>query len=113
MSTAESTNGLPIGEAAPLFAALGDETRLRLLARLADRGPGSITDLCSGARVSRQSITKHLVVLEHAGLVRSRREGRERVCELAPGRLQEAHGYLDVISRQWDSALERLRFFVE
>lgn len=98
---------------AALFFALGDETRLRLVDRLSTGGPVSISRLCEHEVVSRQAITKHLVVLENVGLVRTRREGRERLCELQTERLDLAHGYLDRISRQWDDALGRLRRFVE
>ena len=100
-------------DAAPVFAALGEPVRLGLLARL---GPGealSITALSSAFPVSRQAITKHLMVLEGAGLVRSRRQGRERLWQLEPRRLQEARDYLDVLSRQWDDALGRLKQWVE
>jgi DNA-binding transcriptional ArsR family regulator len=100
-------------DAAPLFAALGDETRLRLIHRLATGGPGSITHLSERASVSRQAITKHLHVLSDAGLVRSRRRGRERVWDLESRRLADAHEYLDRVSAQWNGALERLRRFVE
>jgi DNA-binding transcriptional ArsR family regulator len=96
-----------------MFAALGDETRLRLLDRLARGGPESISQLSADAAVTRQAITKHLEVLEEAGFVRGERRGRERVWSLQPQRLVDAQGYLDVISRQWDQALERLRRFVE
>jgi DNA-binding transcriptional ArsR family regulator len=103
-----------VRDAAPLFAALGDETRLRLLARLSASGPGySIARLQGTSNVSRQAITKHLEVLSAAGLVRSSRQGRERVWELEPKRLSDAHAYLDQISRQWDIALDRLKRFVE
>jgi DNA-binding transcriptional ArsR family regulator len=102
-----------VQDAAPLFAALGDTTRLRLLARLSSGGPGSITRLTEKSRVSRQAISKHLEVLSRAGLVRSRRRGRERIWELEPKRLADAHEYLDRISRQWDDALDRLKSFVE
>ena len=98
---------------APLFAALGDPTRLRLVARLSEAGPLSITKLTEGTAVSRQAVSKHLSVLEGAGLVRGSREGRENVWQLEPRRLAEARGYLDLISREWDGALERLRVFVE
>src|SRR5262245_64096448 len=87
-------------EAAPLFAALGDETRLRVVARLCEEGPLSITRLTEGADVSRQAVTKHLRVLADAGLVRSAREGRENVWELEPRRLAEARRLLDVISKE-------------
>ncbi len=109
----EPTPPLPIQEAAPLFAALGDETRLRLLARLSSHGPASITRLSARAAVSRQAISKHIQVLVDAGLVQTHREGRERLCELTPARLGDAHSYLEAISRQWDDALGRLRRFVE
>jgi DNA-binding transcriptional ArsR family regulator len=99
--------------AAPLFAALGDETRFRLLVRLSSGGPGSITSLQAKSPVSRQAITKHLTILSEAGLVRSSRRGRERIWELEPKRLADAHDYLDEISRQWDSALDRLKKLVE
>jgi DNA-binding transcriptional ArsR family regulator len=102
-----------VADAAPLFAALGDETRLRLLGRLSSGGPGSIAHLSEHARVSRQAITKHLEVLSAAGLVRSSRRGRERIWELEPKRLDDAHSYLDRISREWDDALDRLKKFVE
>jgi DNA-binding transcriptional ArsR family regulator len=102
-----------VRDAAPSFAALGDETRLRLLIRLSSVGPGSITQLSAKSDVSRQAITKHLRVLADAGLVRSTRRGRERVWDLEPKRLADAHAYLERISQQWDDALERLRAFVE
>lgn len=100
-------------KAAPLFAALGDTTRLQLLARLSSGGPGSITELTDKADVTRQAITKHLEILLEAGLVRSAKRGRERIWELQPKRLSDAHAYLDRISQQWDDALDRLKAFVE
>jgi DNA-binding transcriptional ArsR family regulator len=99
--------------AAPLFAALGDETRLRLLLRLSSHGPRSIARLSANERVSRQAVTKHLEVLSAAGLVRSSRRGRERIWRLEPSRLGDAREYLGRISRLWDEALGRLRDFVE
>src|SRR5690348_16291573 len=98
---------------AHLFAALGDETRLRLIFRLCGGGPMSITRLTAGSKVTRQAITKHLRVMEGAGLVRSARHGRESVWQLDRRRLKDASHYLDMISRQWDRALDRLRAFVE
>ena len=98
---------------APIFAALGDATRLRIVARLCDRGPLSIVRLTEGARMSRQAVTKHLRALEGAGLARSGRAGRERIWELRTERLAEVRGYLDQISAQWDEALVRLRTLVE
>ena len=102
-----------IGEAAPIFAALGDESRLRLLVRLCEEGPQSIVRLTHGARITRQAVTKHLLALEDAGLVRSTREGRERIWALESRRLVVASHYLDQISKRWDDAIERLRKFVE
>lgn len=99
--------------AAPLFAALGDERRLGLLGRLSSGGPRSIAQLTTRSQVSRQAITKHLEVLSRAGLVRSRRRGRERIWELEPRRVVDAQEYLSRISRQWDDALGRLKRFVE
>ena len=113
MSRASAATGPPVRDAAPLFAALGDETRLRLLIRLSSGGPGSITQLSAKSAVTRQAITKHLRVLADAGLVRSSRRGRERVWDLEPKRLDDAHAYLERISKQWDDALGRLRQFVE
>ena len=101
--------------AAPVFAALGDETRLRLVARLCTEGPLSIVHLSAGAAVTRQAVTKHLHALADAGLVRSKQRGRrrQRIWALESRRLHEARRYLDRISEQWDGALERLRAFVE
>ena len=108
-SAAES---IPL-DAAPVFAALGDATRLGIVARLCYGGPLSITRLSEGTPVTRQAITKHLHVLADAGLVRDRRHGRERIWELESGRLEIARGCLQRISEQWDSAIGRLRAFVE
>lgn len=98
---------------APVFAALGDETRLRLVARLCTDGPLSITRLSSGAPVTRQAITKHLRVLADVGLVRVCRHGREQIWELEPKQLLKARRDLDLISRQWDAALGRLKALIE
>ena len=100
-------------EAAPVFAALGDATRLRLVARLCGDGPLSITRLSEGAGVTRQAITKHLHALAGAGLVRDSRHGRERIWELEPRRLERARRSLEQISDQWDAAIGRLKAFVE
>ena len=97
----------------PVFAALGDETRLRVVTRLSEEGPLSIARLTEGTEVSRQAVTKHLRVLEDAGLVRGDREGRENVYRLEPRRLVQARQWLDVISDEWDARLDRLRAFVE
>jgi DNA-binding transcriptional ArsR family regulator len=97
----------------PVFAALGDETRLSLVGRLSVEGPLSITRLSAGTGVTRQAITRHLYALGDAGLVRNARRGRERVWELDVKRLEKAKRYLDQVSAQWDDAAERLRAFVE
>ena len=96
-------------DAAPVFAALGDATRLRLVARLCGDGPLSIAQLSEGAGVTRQAITKHLDALAGAGLVRDSRRGRERIWELEPRRLERARRSLEQISDQWDAAIGRLR----
>src|SRR5580692_11502776 len=100
-------------DAAAIFAALGDESRLRIVARLCEEGPLSIRRLTNGAKVSRQAITKHLHTLEQAGLARGSRTGRESVWKLRANRLANVQRYLDQISQDWDAALGRLRAFVE
>jgi DNA-binding transcriptional ArsR family regulator len=102
-----------LDESAPLFAALGDETRLRVVSRLCEGGPTSIARLTEGFEVTRQAISKHLYIMEEAGLVRSTRQGRESVWELEPARLEDARRCLDTISKQWDDAIGRLKRFVE
>ena len=113
MSPSRSSAAPKLTQAAPVFAALGDETRLSIVSRLCTSGPQSIVRLTHDARVSRQAITKHLHALGQAGLVRSRREGRERIWEIQTNRLAEARRYLDEISGQWDAAIARLRALVE
>ena len=102
-----------LAHAAPLFAALGDRTRLALVLRLGSTGPLSIAQLAAGSEVSRQAITKHLQVLDDAGLVRSARHGRERIWQVEAERLDEVRRFLDLVSGQWDDALGRLKTFVE
>ncbi|HWO13947.1 MAG TPA: metalloregulator ArsR/SmtB family transcription factor [Polyangiaceae bacterium] len=99
--------------AAPVFAALGDETRLALVARLGHDGPLSIARLTEETRVTRQAVTKHLEVLARAGLVLAQRTGRERLWVVNPQKLHDARRYLEQMSKQWDEALERLAAFVE
>jgi DNA-binding transcriptional ArsR family regulator len=108
-----AARNVPPPEAAPLFAALGDTTRLGLLGRLSADGPLSITRLSEGTGVTRQAITRHLHALGHAGLVRDARRGRERVFALEPKRLEKARRYLDHVAAQWDAAAARLKAFVE
>ena len=102
-----------LNAAAPLFAALGDQTRLRLVARLCTAGPTSIAGLTSAVEVTRQAVTKHLHVLQGVGLVRGSRRGREQLWEIEPGQLAEARSCIDLISSQWDAVIERLRQTVE
>ena len=99
--------------AAPVFAALGDEVRLHVVSRLSHEGPLSITRLTEDSGVTRQALTKHLRVLEGAGLVKGERSGRESVWELQTRKLAEAKRHLDAISAHWDETLDRLRAFVE
>jgi DNA-binding transcriptional ArsR family regulator len=98
---------------APVFAALGDETRLALIAKLCRGQPTSISQLTEGSKLTRQAITKHLRVLENAGIVHSLRKGRESLFEFDPKPMQEIKSYLDLVSEQWDHALARLKSFVE
>ncbi len=98
---------------ASIFAALGDETRLRLIAVLCAGGALSISQLSDGADITRQAITKHLVVLADAGLVSDVKIGRERRWQFEPTKLVEARLALEAIGRQWDQALSRLKMFVE
>lgn len=97
----------------PVFAALGDPTRLALLVRLSDGEPRSISALSADSAITRQAVTKHLRVLEQAGLVRGERVGRESRFAFRPERVMEAKAYLETVSSQWDETLERLRAFVE
>jgi DNA-binding transcriptional ArsR family regulator len=98
---------------APIFAALGDETRLRLVARLCSGGPQSIARLTAGSEVTRQAVTKHLLVLADAGLVRGMRQGRESRWALKPEQLEVARHYLELISERWTERLEALERHLE
>src|SRR5438876_564864 len=98
---------------ASVFAALGDETRLAVLAKLCNGQPQSISRLTAGTNLSRQAVTKHLRVLANAGVVRGVRSGRESLFELEPRPIEEVRNYLDQVSKQWDDALARLKSHVE
>jgi len=98
---------------APVFAALGDETRLQLVAKLAGSQPRSISQLTEGSRLTRQAITKHLRVLEGVGIVHSVRSGRESRFRFDPMPIEQMKEYLNFVSEQWDQALGRLKAFVE
>jgi DNA-binding transcriptional ArsR family regulator len=99
--------------AAPLFAALGDPTRLGIFVQVASGGPQSIKGLSERGMVSRQAVTKHLYVLSEAGLLRSSRRGRQHIWEIEPERLADARAYLGRIDADWDAALGRLRALLE
>src|SRR5467141_541858 len=98
---------------AALFAALGDATRLSLVTTLSGGEPRSIAQLTGGSKMTRQAITKHLRVLESAGIVHSVRTGRESRFEFDPEPMEGIKEYLDFVSKQWDQALSRLKSFVE
>jgi DNA-binding transcriptional ArsR family regulator len=99
--------------AAPVFAALGDATRLVLLARLSAGASLSISELTQRSKLTRQAITKHLRVMEDVGIVRCSRQGRESLFVLDPRSIDAMREYLDGVSRQWDQTLARLKAFVE
>ena len=104
---------LSAGPFARLFATLGDETRLALVATLASGEPRSIAELTAGSKLTRQAITKHLRMLEGAGMVRCARAGRESRFAFDPRPVEEMREYLASVSAQWDAALGRLKAFVE
>lgn len=104
---------LTAASAAPVFAALGDATRLSLLSRLCDGQPRSIAQLTEGTTLTRQGVTKHLAVLERANVVLRERIGRETRFSVRPATLSRARDYLDRASRQWDDAIARLKMLVE
>ncbi len=108
-----STAGRRRTDHAVVFAALGDETRLALIAKLAGGEARSISQLTTGSKLTRQAITKHLRVLETAGVVRGVREGRESLFELDPRPIQGITKYLEAVAEQWEEALGRLKTFVE
>jgi DNA-binding transcriptional ArsR family regulator len=98
---------------APVFAALGDETRLSLVVKLCGGQPHSISQLTEGSKLTRQAITKHLRVLESVGIVHGVRTGRESLFQFDPEPIEGMKEYLDLVSEQWDQALTRLKSFVE
>jgi DNA-binding transcriptional ArsR family regulator len=98
---------------APLFDALGDPNRLRIVTRLCDSGPCSTSQVTQVVTVSRQAATKHLLLLEAVGLVSSERHGRERIWRIEPQPLTDASDYLTALSKRWDNAIDRLRAYVE
>jgi DNA-binding transcriptional ArsR family regulator len=102
-----------LDDCAPLFAALGDQVRLRLVTALCLGGAMSITQLTAGTDITRQAITKHLGVLADAGLIRDVKVGRERLWEFEPAELNQARRSLEAIAQQWDHALAKLKLVVE
>ena len=103
----------PLKNPAPVFAALGDATRLKLLGRLIDGQPRSIAQLADGLDLTRQGITKHLRVLQRAGIVRAKSVGRESQFSYVAEPVDRARSYLEQVSSQWDDAVARLKAFVE
>jgi DNA-binding transcriptional ArsR family regulator len=113
MSHGRRSRSVLFRNAAPIFAALGDETRLQIVVRLSTGGPMSIARITEDASVTRQAVTKHLRILADAGLARNSRLGRESVWKLDPRPLASARQCLEGLSAQWDQALARLRKLVE
>jgi len=98
---------------ARVFAALGDKTRLSIVARLCSGQPASISQLADDSKLTRQAITKHLGVLERAGIVRSSQAGRERIFQFERAPIESLQQYLASVSKQWDQTLARLKSHVE
>ncbi|MDO8271003.1 MAG: metalloregulator ArsR/SmtB family transcription factor [Gammaproteobacteria bacterium] len=98
---------------ASIFAALGDPTRLKLVAILCAGGAFSIVQLTANTEISRQGVTKHLQVLADAGMVRNVKLGRERLWQLEPKQIEEAKRTLEIIGREWELALGKLKTFAE
>jgi DNA-binding transcriptional ArsR family regulator len=113
MPRSSEARGAARPELADVFFALGDATRLRLVAILCAGGAFSITQLTAAGDVTRQAVTKHLHVLASAGIVRDLRAGRERLWQLDPTQIEEARRSLETIARQWDQALGKLKAFAE
>jgi DNA-binding transcriptional ArsR family regulator len=108
-----ATDITELQETAPVFAALGDNTRLRLLARLQDGEAHAVVDLTEGTGLSRQAISKHLAILHNAGLVRQQRVGRESRYRFHTKGIERARTYLETASAQWDTTIARLKMFTE
>jgi DNA-binding transcriptional ArsR family regulator len=110
-----SDSALPQGffAQAHVFAALGDETRLSLIARLCRVTRQSISQLAEGTRLTRQAVTKHLQILERVGLVRSVRKGRETLFEFDAAPIETMTQYLDLVSAQWEKKLTDLQAFLD
>lgn len=113
MSPKRHSNIVATRGRSPVFGALGDETRLSLVAKLCAVQHGSISQLTEGSNLSRQAITKHLRVLKRVGIVRCVRKGRESRFQFNPEPIEGIREYLDFVSQQWDRALSRRKSFVE
>src|SRR3954453_19270423 len=113
MSAARAERGTALTRRASGFAGLGDEPRVALIGNLPSGPPQSISQLAEGSALTRQAITKHLRVLEAAGMVRSVRVGRESRFAFRPEPLAEIRAYLDRVSAHWDNALGRLKALAE
>lgn len=113
MSTASKRPEVRLKASAPIFAALGDETRLRLVIFLSAAGPSSTATLTANMDVTRQAVAKHLRVMKEAGLVSSSYQGRDSVWQIQSSQLQEAQRCIDLITSRWDQAIDRLRVLVE
>jgi len=107
-SVVRSNQGL-----ADVFAALGDPTRLKLVAVLCAGSAFSIAQLTANTDMSRQGVTKHLQVLSDAGVVRDVKSGRERLWQLEPAQIEEARRTLEAIGKQWEVALGKIKAFAE
>jgi DNA-binding transcriptional ArsR family regulator len=108
-----NSSKLPVTQYAQVFFALGDKTRLRIIAALCVGGAFSITQLTANTQITRQAVTKHLQVLAEAGLVKVQKVGHERLWQFEPTQLDEARKSLEIIGQQWDQTLSKLKAFVE
>jgi DNA-binding transcriptional ArsR family regulator len=113
MSSTGAKRRVELKGRASVFAALGDETRLSLVGKLSKGPPQSISRLAEDSTLTRQAITKHLRVLEGAGVVRSVRVGRKNIFEFRQEPLKELKAYLERVSDEWEDTLARLNSFVE
>ena len=100
-------------QADELFAALADPTRWRVLTLLAERGEGTATTLAGELPVSRVAVVKHLAVLDRAGLVEARRQGREVRYTVRPERLDATARWLSGIAADWDARLAAIKRLAE
>jgi DNA-binding transcriptional ArsR family regulator len=95
-----------------VFHALADTTRRSLMARLS-RGSASVTELAAPFSISLAAISKHLDVLEHAGVVRRERDGRFQRCHLTPQALDSAGEFVEHYRSFWEKSLDQLAEYLE